>query len=74
MTQNEIALEVKKGNTAQMTALWLAYRNYIATMANKWKIAFSDHLPAADTEDLIQSGYFAILDALEYWEIGRAHV
>ena len=72
MTQNEIALEVKKGNTAQMTALWLAYRNYIATMANKWKTAFSDHLPAADTEDLIQSGYFAILDALEYWDPDQA--
>lgn len=70
MTNEEIAIAIQNGNTDQICQLWEQCKGFIYQQAFKWSQAFKDRADF-DTEDLIQSGYFALCEAVNGFQTGR---
>lgn len=67
MTNEELCMLIKGGDTGYLPTLWEQTRKFIAMKA-KWFFGKFDNPMGATVEDLVQSGYFAILSAVEYYE------
>lgn len=65
MTNEELAIAIQEGQQEQIDVLWEQVIRFIRLSAMRWKAAHPDSLP--DVEDLIQSGYFALLKAVHYY-------
>lgn len=66
MTNEELAMSIKAGHTEDVAALWEQIVKLIQFKAAMWKRAYPDSLP--DTEDFVQSGYFAMMNAVRYYD------
>lgn len=65
MTNEELATAIKEGHTEYIPTLWDQVVQFISILASKWKQAHPDSL--VEVEDLVQSGYFALLKAVQYY-------
>lgn len=68
MSNEELAIRVKNGDADAILPLWNAVNRFIAAMAKKYSFA---NEKAAETEDLINSGYFAVCEAAKAFEPER---
>lgn len=71
MTNEELAITIQEGQQEQIAVLWEQVVRFIRFSAMRWKAAHPDSLP--DVEDLIQSGYFALLKAVHYYSPDREY-
>ena len=62
ISNEEMALKIRDGDQDLILQLWERVRPFIAKMANEKLRSFPSQ--AADAEDLIQSGYLALVDAV----------
>ena len=69
MDTNQIAAAVKSGEAGVMT-LWAAVRRFTHDRAYRWERALGSRC-GVTTDDLMQTGFLALLDALEGWESGK---
>lgn len=69
MTNEELALKIQNGDNAVIPQLWEQVERFIYKLALKWAGAYNR--PDITAEDLYQSGYFALLDAVQRFEYGR---
>ena len=69
MTVDEIIVEIRNGNNGLMEQLWFVIRNLIAWYAKRYySKCFFDRKPSVEVDDLIQIGYFALLDAVKAYD------
>lgn len=76
MGDNEkLAVLVVEGDNAALYELWINTRRFIASQARKYAALYPDALAAGGvtTEDLIQVGFFAMLDACRAWYYDRRY-
>lgn len=66
MTNEELATRIKNGETDLIPELWNQVSRFVEMCA--YKIARKVSSAVFDAEDLIQSGYFALIDAIKYFE------
>lgn len=62
MTNEEMALEVQRGNTEMMSPLWEAVERFVWKEAGRWARAWER---LDDVQDLVQSGFLALYGACE---------
>ncbi len=67
MTNEELALLIKEGHTEYIITLWERVVKLIRIIAYAWKRRRPDNT-VVDAEDLVQSGYFAMLKAVEAYD------
>ena len=72
MTNEELAIKIKAGNASLLPQLWKQCEGFIRKEACRWARAFEDR-PDIDADDLTQSGYFALLDAVQRFDPGRGY-
>lgn len=70
MTNEELAIKIKAGDDALLPQLWEQCEGFIRKEACRWARAFEDR-PDIDADDLTQSGYFALLNAVQRFEPAR---
>lgn len=63
-TNEDLAIEAHGGGAPVMHALWDRVSRYVAKMAYRWTQAFYQ-LPCVTIDDLINSGYIAMVEAVE---------
>lgn len=63
-TNEDLAIEAQGGGAPVMHALWDQVSRYVAKMAYRWTQAFYQ-LPGVTIDDLINSGYIAMVEAVE---------
>ena len=63
MTASDLAVEIKNGRTDLYPELWEKVRSFVAYMAIR-RYQFVNDTSAIDIDDLIQSGYFAVVNAV----------
>ena len=68
MDTNQIAAMVQ-GGKADVLALWAAVRRFTHDRAYRWERALGSRC-GVTIDDLMQTGFLALLDALEGWEPG----
>ena len=66
MDTNEIAAAVQAGQADVMT-LWTAVRRFAYRQGNRWYLALGNRA-GMEPEDFAQTGFLALLDALETWK------
>ena len=66
MDTNQIAAAVKSGQADVMT-LWEAVRRFTHDRAYRWERALGSRC-GVTVDDLTQTGFLALLDALETWK------
>lgn len=75
MTNEELALKIKAGETELTSELWLQIEKFVRQQAYKFANgdAWSGHCSAAGIthEDLYCAGYFALEPAIEYFDIEK---
>lgn len=67
----QLAVEIKAGNSALLLPLWEQVKPYIRKQAQRWIFAF-DGLHGVEPDDLIHAGYFAMLQAVDTFDAERA--
>ena len=70
MTNEELAREIQAGDEALYAVLWEQVERFVAQQANRTARTLTDR-PAADYDDLYQSGYEAMRKAAETFEPAR---
>ena len=71
-TGNEqLVIEIKAGNSALLLHLWEQVKPYIRKQARRWISAF-DGLHGVEPDDLINAGYFAMLQAVGAFDAERS--
>lgn len=68
MTNEQLAAKVRAGEAGATLQLWGAVQNFIAAEAGRYAAAFTGR---TTIEDLKQSGYFAMLDAVDLYDTER---
>lgn len=70
MTNEELALSIQSGNTALYPQLWEQVQHLIATKAYNYYCRFEGPCTRSGVtlDDLIQSGFFAMLDAVKAYD------
>lgn len=72
MTNEEIAIAIKQGDSAYLPILWERMQKMTRRHAAWYRRKLSDDFNhSVDTEDLIQSGYFALLEAVKHYDPER---
>lgn len=66
-TNEELAAAIRAGEHSQQLALWEQVRRYAWKQARRWMLAL-DGRGGVTAEDLIQSGFLALLDALDTFD------
>lgn len=61
MSNEEMALAIQAGDNSLILPLWEQCKGLICKEAYRWARAF-DSRPEIDVDDLIQSGYFALVN------------
>lgn len=69
-TLEDIATDIQNGNTEKMEQLWEMCYNFIRKQARKWAGAWANR-PHFDMDDLMQSGYLALYDAVQGYQKER---
>jgi len=59
-------MSIKAGHTGDVAVLWKQVVKLIQFKATVWKRAYPDSFP--DIEDFVQSGYFAMMNAVRYYD------
>lgn len=70
MKNEELCLLIKQGDTGYLPELWEQTRKFIAMQAKRFYFKGETH-NGVEIEDLVQSGYFAVLQAVEHFEPER---
>ncbi len=70
MTTEELAALVVQDDTAACTELWERVRRFVAQQARRYHARFE--VPGFDVDDLINAGFFALLEACSHFEPERA--
>ena len=70
MTNEELVAAIRNGRKDLIINLWDQTRNVIAKQANVF-FAKLNGLGGIDAEDLLQTGFLAMVDAVEYYDPGR---
>ena len=69
MTNEELVFAIKGGDTGRMPQLWEQVRRFVAMKAKQYYYTCDERVRNRTTEDdLIQSGYFALLKAIDYFK------
>jgi RNA polymerase sigma factor, sigma-70 family len=74
MTNEELVLRIKAGETALMTDLWAQVERFVYRQAHKFFNSYRDRCTqlGLQVEDLAQEGYFGIHKAVELFDSERA--
>lgn len=72
MTNEETVTAIQGGQTDLIEPLWEHYQPLVRAMARAWKRAFENHTDF-DAEDLVQQGWFALLDAIRWFKPDNEH-
>ena len=67
MTNEELVILIKQGDTGYIPQLWEQVRRFITQQAVHTYRLYSNK-NGAELDDLIQSGYFAVIKAVEYYK------
>ena len=70
MTNEELAIAIQGGNDALTGELWEWCKGFICKEATRWARAFESR-PDIDVDDLIQSGYIALINAVQGFDAGK---
>lgn len=70
MTNEELAIAIQGGNDALTGELWERCKGFICKEATRWARAFESR-PDIDVDDLIQSGYIALINAVQGFDAGK---
>lgn len=70
MTNEELVVLIQQGRTDLYGQLWDQVRRYIAQQARR-RYVQTDGLGGVDVDDLTQSGFFAVVEAVKRFEPGR---
>lgn len=74
MTNEELAVLIQNGDDGYLPTLWEQVRRLIKIKAERYSYMLKENGKRVDPEDfaddLIQSGYFAVLDAVKYYNPG----
>lgn len=70
MTNEELAERIKNGETERITELWDQVYKLIHMRAEKW-LNGRESVNGYSVDDLMQTGFFAFLKAIEYFEPGK---
>lgn len=69
MTNEDLAVAVKNGDSAYLPVLWGRMQRMIQRKANQYrKMLLDDFNRSVDAEDLIQSGFFAMNEAIKRYD------
>ena len=69
MTNEELVSAIKAGDTGLMPELWEQIRRFVVMKARQYHFTCSDGIKCrTSVDDLTQSGYFALLKAIEYYK------
>lgn len=73
MTNEELAMRIKSGETELMSELWSQVCRFVYKQANKFYVAYEDRCKnmGIEVEDLEQEGYIAIYKAVEGFDPSR---
>lgn len=69
-TNEELVKAIQEGHREEMPTLWEQCYRFICLQATRWKRAWENR-PGFDLDDLTQSGYFALCEAVQGYEDGR---
>lgn len=69
-TNEELVKAIQEGSREELPKLWEQCYRFICLQAIKWKRAWENR-PGFDLDDLTQSGYFALCEAVQGYDIGR---
>ncbi len=64
----ELAVAIQHGREDLIPALWESVRGFVVLFANRFFIAYDCSKFSVEADDLIQCGYFALLDALRLYD------
>lgn len=67
MTNEELVMLIKQGDDGYIPQLWEQVRRLIVQRADRFYRAF-ENKKGVELDDLIQSGYFAVLNAVKYYK------
>lgn len=62
MTNEELAAQIQAGERSMILPLWSQVKGFVRNMAYKWQRR------GVEVDDLMQSGFIAMLDALKEWD------
>ena len=70
MTNEELATEIKQGSIDLLPELWEQIKLFIYKYCNRYFTLYGGSCTkaGADVDDLIQEGYFALLDAVQAYK------
>ena len=73
MTNEELAVAIQNGDKEKAAQLWAQVLPFVSMMAHRYLTAYADRAAAAGitADDLIQSGYFAVLSAVDAFKPGE---
>lgn len=67
MTNEELAIAIQNGNSSLAEALWEQVNCFVWKQAKRWAQAWHERKDF-DIEDLVQSGYIALIKAVQYFD------
>lgn len=70
MTNEELALAIQSGNREEITQLWRQCFGFIRSQAIRWFNSW-ENIPGFDIDDLTQSGYIALCEAVRAFQAER---
>lgn len=73
ISNEQLAIEIKAGNSDFLIPLWEQVKPYICKQARRWIISFNG-LRGIEQDDLIHAGYFAMLQAIDTFDAERSGV
>ena len=75
MTNEELAQAIQAGDASLLTPLWEQVEKLIRLLANKCYIKWKSRCLSMGLtqDDLYQQGYFAVLDAIKYFNIEKGY-
>lgn len=75
MTNEELAISIKSGNTSAIPQLWGQVEKLICFLCNKLYLRYNEPLTRAGVEldDLTQEGYFVFLDAVQAYDESKGY-
>lgn len=67
MTNEELAIEIQKGNSTLLETLWNQTKGFVWQQAKRWALAWQARKDF-DINDLVQSGYIAMVNAVQCYD------
>lgn len=67
MTNEELAIAIRNGNGSLAETLWKQVKGFVWKQAKRWALAWQGRKDF-DIEDLVQSGYIAMIEAVQGFE------